>query len=100
MSFIRNFPDPTGRLTTPNQKCAYFRTGFAQGVFDQERATQIAKTPGQRSRTPQTFIDLTKQEHAAIAADVSCREVGDYLTRTQGIEEQGLKVGGKLGRSG
>jgi len=73
---------------------------FAHGVFDQERVAQIAKARGQGARNPQTLIDLAQQEHAAIAAEVSCREVGHDLARTQGIKEQGLKVGVKLGRIG
>ena len=71
---------------------------FANGVFDQERVAQIAKAPGQGARNPQTLIDLTQQEHAAITAEVSCGEVGDHLTRTQAVKEQGLKVGRKLRR--
>ena len=73
---------------------------FAEGVFDQEGIAQIAKAPGQGPRNPQTLIDLTKQEHAAITAEVSRGEVGHDLTRTQGIKEQGLEVGEELGRRG
>jgi hypothetical protein len=73
---------------------------FADGVFDQERATQIAKAPGQRPRNPQTLIELTQQEHAAIAADKPRGEVGKHLARTQAIKEQWLAVSRKLGRRG
>src|SRR5260370_37307853 len=74
---------------------------FADGVFDQKRVTEIAKAPGQGPRETQALINLAQQEHAAIAAEVSRGEVGNHLTRTQAIKEQGLEVGGKrLGRSG
>src|SRR5271165_3449289 len=59
---------------------------FAHGVFDQEWVAQIAKAPGQRAGNPQTLIDLTQQEHAAIAAEVSCGEVCEDLARAQGIK--------------
>ena len=72
---------------------------FAHGVFDQEWVAQIAKAAGQGARNPQTLIELTQQEHAAIAAEVSCGEVRHDLARTQRIKEQRLKVGRKLGRS-
>jgi hypothetical protein len=72
---------------------------FAHGVFDQERVAQIAKAPGQGARNPQTLINLTQQEHAAIAAERPCGEVCHDLARTQRIKEQRLKVGRKLERS-
>jgi len=59
---------------------------------------QIAKARGQGARNPQTLIELTQQEHAAIAAEMSCGEVSHDLARTQVIKEQRLKVGVKLGR--
>ena len=87
-------------LVTRGQPQQTLSNQFAHGVFDQERVAQIAKAPGQGARNPQTLIDLPQQEHAAIAAEVSCGEVSNDLARAQGIKEQRLKVGVKLGRRG
>jgi hypothetical protein len=85
-------------LVTSGQPQQTLGNEFANGMFDQERVAQIAKASGQGARNPQTLIDLTQQEHAAIAAEVSCGEVCHDLARSQRIKEQRLKVGRKLGR--
>jgi hypothetical protein len=75
---------------------------FGHGMFDQERITCIVKAAGQGPRDAQTLIDLTQQQHPPIAAQIACRKVGDYLTRTEVIktEEQGLRADrGLLSRS-
>ena len=72
---------------------------LGQRMIDEAGVARVVETGGQRAGQAQAVIDLTEQEHAAVAGEVAPGKIGDDLAGAEVLKVQRLP-GTVCGRSG
>jgi hypothetical protein len=60
-------------------------------MFGKARVAIIAKAGGQNAGDTETFVDLTQEEQAAIAAEMAARKTALNAAGSEFVEKKGLR---------